>query len=238
MIGSVQPNSDGDGTDESSDEEEIPLALAVVPSPTKAKKVRYYPRVSTLPRIPPPTRVNAPAIPRKKSVSNPKFPPKVQKLKPIGKIKVKTPVSATKSMRTHYNMKIMSLNKKIAKAQTTENTAVERLQTHRDILSQSRDKACKEFIEKNLSKFIMNNKTQLKNAFYEDEEGETVSYAHNLAGLLRALADIVDSKNAEVSALEEELEGQQQEFAQWTLKNTLETTGLSKEQVKQMLSNL
>ena len=62
MIGSVQPNSDGDGTDESSDEEEIPLALAVVPSPTKAKKVRYYPRVSTLPRIPPPARVNAPAI--------------------------------------------------------------------------------------------------------------------------------------------------------------------------------
>ena len=84
----------------------------------------------------------------------------------------------------------------------------------------------------------MNNKAQLKNALYINDEGETVSYAHNLAGLLRALADIVDSKNAEVSALEEELEGQQQEFAQWTLKNTLETTGLSKEQVKKMLSNL
>ena len=65
MIGSVQPNSDGDGTDESSDEEEIPLALAVVPSPTKAKKVRYHPRVSTLPRIPPPARVNAPRDPKK-----------------------------------------------------------------------------------------------------------------------------------------------------------------------------
>lgn len=151
---------------------------------------------------------------------------------------MKTPVSATKSMRTHYNMKIMSLNKKIAKAKTTEDTAIERLETHRDILSQSRDKACKEFIDMGLSKFIMNNKTQVKNALYSNDEGETVSYAHNLAGLLRSLADIVDSKNAEVSALEEELEGQQQDFAQWTLKNTLETTGLSKEQVKKMLSNL
>jgi hypothetical protein len=183
-----------------------------------------------------------PAIPRKKSVSNPKFPPNVQKSISIkggvGKKKVKTPVSATKSMRTHYNMKIMSLKKKLDKAETTTDTAKARLKKHRDILGQSKDKACKEFIAKGLSAFIWEKKADFKNAFYEDEEGETVSYAHNLAELLRSLADIVDSKNAEASALEDELEEKQKEFAEWTLKNTLETTGLSKEQVKQMLSNL
>lgn len=51
MIGSVQPNPDGDGTDESSDEEQAPLAITVVPSPTrstKAKKVGYHIYVSEL----------------------------------------------------------------------------------------------------------------------------------------------------------------------------------------------
>ena len=65
MIGSVQPNSDGDGTDESSDEEEVPdMALAVVPSPTKgikAKKVRNNTTSRACQRPPP-------AIPRKKSI--------------------------------------------------------------------------------------------------------------------------------------------------------------------------
>ena len=158
-----------------------------------------------------------PAIPRKKSVSNPKFPPNVQKSISIkggvGKKKVKTPVSATKSMRTHYNMKIMSLKKKLDKAETTTDTAKARLKKHRDILGQSKDKACKEFIAKGLSAFIWEKKADFKNAFYEDEEGETVSYAHNLAELLRSLADIVDSKNAEASALEDELEEKQKEFA-------------------------
>ena len=44
IIGSVQPNLDGDGTDESDDEEQAPLAITVVPSPTrstKTEKVRY-----------------------------------------------------------------------------------------------------------------------------------------------------------------------------------------------------
>ena len=46
IIGSVQPNLDGDGTDESDDDEQAPLAIAVVPSPTqgtKSAKVRYQP---------------------------------------------------------------------------------------------------------------------------------------------------------------------------------------------------
>ena len=65
MIGSVQPNSDGDETGESSDEEEVPdMALTVVPSPTKgtkSKKVRYNTASRACQRPPP-------AIPRKKSI--------------------------------------------------------------------------------------------------------------------------------------------------------------------------
>ena len=151
---------------------------------------------------------------------------------------MKTPVSATKSMRTHYNMKISALKKKLDKAETTTDTAKARLKKHRDILGQSKDKACKEFIAKGLSAFIWEKKADFKNAFYEDEEGETVSYAHNLAELLRSLADIVDSKNDEASALEDELEEKQKEFAEWTLKNTIDNTGLTKEQLRAMLNSL
>jgi len=65
IIGSVQPNLDGDGTDESDDEEQAPLAITVVPSPTqgnKSTKVRYQPTppcVSTPPAPPrPPKKVS------------------------------------------------------------------------------------------------------------------------------------------------------------------------------------
>ena len=141
-------------------------------------------------------------------------------------------------MRTHYNMKITSLKKKLAKAETITDSAKARVTKHRNILSQSKDKVCKEFIAKELSKFIWEKKGDFKDAFYVDDEGETVSYAHNVAELLRSLADIVDSKNAEASALEDELEAKQEEFAQWTLKNTIDNTGLTKEQLRAMLNSL
>lgn len=43
---------------------------------------------------------------------------------------------------------------------------------------------------------------------YEDAEGENKSYAHNITELLRSLADIGDSKNAEAKVLEDELEAE------------------------------
>jgi len=73
---------------------------------------------------------------------------------------------------------------------------------------------------------------------YEDAEGENKSYAHKITELLRSLADIGDSKNAEAKVLEDELEAKNTEFVQWTMAQTLENTGFTKEQMKATLSSL
>ena len=63
----------------------------------------------------------------------------------------------------------------------------------------------------------------------------TASYAHNLAELLRGLADYVDSENAEAEALQEELEEKKKEFAKWQLEQTLLNTNFTKEELRAML---
>lgn len=45
------------------------------------------------------------------------------------------------------------------------------------------------------------------------------SLAHDVAQLLRGLADLVDMRNAEVEALEAELEAKKREFAEWQMKD-------------------
>jgi hypothetical protein len=156
--------------------------------------------------------------------------------------KAKTPKSAKpgemKNPRTHFSAKIHQLKKAIDKAKNSEDNACDRISLHRDILEQSKEKVCKQFIEKGLSKFVFATKTQFMSAVYEDDDGEDKCYAHNLAELLRGLADYVDSKNAEAEALQVELDAKNTEFAQWQLAQTLANTGLTKEQMKLLFSSL
>ena len=157
-------------------------------------------------------------------------------------VTAKTPKSAKpgemKNPRTHFSAKIHQLKKAIDKAKNSEDNACDRISLHRDILEQSKEKVCKQFIEKGLSKFVFATKTQFMSAVYEDDDGEDKCYAHNLAELLRGLADYVDSKNAEAEALQVELDAKNTEFAQWQLAQTLANTGLTKEQMKLLFSSL
>ena len=157
-----------------------------------------------------------------------------------GITKKKTPASKTpkeiKNFRTHYTAKINQLKKAISKAKNNEDDASERVLKHRGALEKSNAKVCKDFLKLGLSAFLLENATELKELEYEDDEGVT-TLAHDVAELLRALADLVDSKNAEATALEAELEVKNKEFAKWQMAQTLENTGLTKEQLQAMLDS-
>ena len=98
----------------------------------------------------------------------------------------------------------------------------------------SKEKVCKDFLKLGLSAFLLENATELKELGYDDDEGAT-TFAHDVAELLRALADIVDSKNAEAIALEAELEAKNQEYARWQLEQTLQNTNFTREELRAML---
>ena len=70
---------------------------------------------------------------------------------------------------------------------------------------------------------------------YTDEDGIETSLAHDVAQLLRGLADLVDDRNAEVEALEAELEAKKKEFAEWQMKDLIAKTGLSIADLKKMM---
>lgn len=155
-----------------------------------------------------------------------------------GITKKKTPKSKTpkemKNPRTHYTAKINQLKKAIAKAKNNEDDATARVIKHRGALEMSKEKVCKDFLKLGLSAFLLENATELKELEYDDDEGAT-TLAHDVAELLRALADIVDSKNAEATALEAELEAKNQEYAKWQLEQTLLNTNFTKEELRAML---
>ena len=155
----------------------------------------------------------------------------------VGKKKSATPKTPKemKNPKTHFTAKINQLNKAIAKATDNEIDAIDRINRHRDVLQQTNNKVCRDFINLQLSKFIFNEKEEFKNALYKDAEGMTASYAHNLAELLRGLADYVDSENAEAEALQEELEEKKKEFAKWQLEQTLQNTNFTREELRAML---
>lgn len=158
-----------------------------------------------------------------------------------GITKKKTPKSKTpkeiKNYRTHFTAKINQLKKAVIKAKNNEDDATARVLKHRHVLEMSKAKVCKDFLKLGLSAFVLENTTEMKELEYEDDEGEQ-TIAHDVAELLRALADIVDSKNAEATALEAELEAKNQEYAQWQMAQTLQNTGLTKEQLQAMFSSL
>ena len=157
-----------------------------------------------------------------------------------GITKKKTPASKTpkemKNPKTHYTAKINQLKKAIAKAKNNENDASERVLKHRRALEKSKEKVCRDFLKLGLSAFLLENATELKELEYDDDEGAT-TLAHDVAELLRALADLVDSKNAEATALEAELEAKNAEYAKWSIAQTLENTGLTKEQLQAMINS-
>jgi hypothetical protein len=157
----------------------------------------------------------------------------------ITKPKNKTPKAKTptemKNPRTHFSAKITQLKKAITKARDTEDRAEEQCLKHRTILAESDEKCAKAFISLKLSQFIIERRDELKECVYTDEDGIETSLAHDVAQLLRGLADLVDTRNAEVEALEAELKAKKKEFAEWQMKDLMEKTDLSLADLKSMM---
>ena len=149
----------------------------------------------------------------------------------VTKPKNKTPKAKTptemKNPRTHFSAKINQLEKAIAKANDFEEKAKTQCVIHRTQLEESSETCAKDFLKLKLSDFILKRRDDLRQCEYTDEDGIETSLAHDVAQLLRGLADLVDTRNAEVEALEAELEAKKRRFAEWQMKDLIEKTGLS-----------
>jgi hypothetical protein len=66
----------------------------------------------------------------------------------VGKKKSATPKTPKemKNPKTHFTAKINQLNKAIAKATDNEIDAIDRINRHRDVLQQTNNKVCRDFI--------------------------------------------------------------------------------------------
>ena len=237
-----------DGTDESDEElqeeeeEEAPALPA--PSPQRASKFRdsitpkKVSRTASLdavsdPRLPLSSRFFFQALAVVGGVG--KKPARRSITKPKNKTpKAKTPTEM-KNPRTHFSAKINQLEKAITKARDFEERAEEQCLKHRNVLTQSDEKCAKAFLSLKLSQFIIERRDELKECVYTDEDGIETSLAHDVAQLLRGLADLVDTRNAEVEALEAELEAKKKEFAEWQMKDLMAKTGLSLADLKSMM---
>jgi hypothetical protein len=157
----------------------------------------------------------------------------------ITKTKNKTPKAKTptemKNPRTHFSAKINQLEKAITKARDFEDRAKTQCVIHRTQLEESSETCAKDFLKVKLSDFILKRRDDLKECVYTDDDGIETSLAHDVAQLLRGLADLVDDRNAEAEALEAELEAKKKEFAEWQMKDLIAKTGLSIADLKRMM---